>query len=130
MGDIIKNIHWAAGFIEGEGSFCIRKKKSGNYSQVSASQKQKEPLERLQKIFGGAIYTEKTTMYRWQTNGSLARGIAMTLYSLMSPRRKEQIKKMLLLDTSTSKGTLQYEEKMKKARLSRTRNLDGTYAAG
>lgn len=91
----IRDLEWAAGFLEGEGSFAFSKHKN---ISVVAAQVQKEPLERLQAMFGGGIYGNRPKnpnshyCWRWQTVGSRAVGICMTLYSLMSTRRKDQIR--------------------------------------
>lgn len=99
-----KELYWAAGFLEGEGSFgCWSKSKAhGRYRQfvVCAEQVQREPLERLLKLFGGSINSgrvrdNKNRIFRWRVYSTRARGLAMTLFCLMSPRRKEQIHKML-----------------------------------
>lgn len=81
-------IGWVAGFLEGEGSFT-------GWTGVKAAQKQLEPLERLQALFGGSLSRHGNDMHIWQLYGARARGLMMTLYSLMSPRRKEQIRKQL-----------------------------------
>lgn len=91
------NLAWAAGFLEGEGSFvgCM----SGGQFTVSAVQIQREPLERLQVMFGGALkpyVNNRGTLYhRWTVNGAHSIGIAFTLYTFMSPRRREQIRHMV-----------------------------------
>ena len=94
----IRDIAWAAGFLEGEGSFASRG------GTVNAVQVNTEPLHRLQELFGGSIYfddkrTQKNPNWQpvsaWSVSGARARGFAMTIYSLMSSRRQEQIKKML-----------------------------------
>ena len=90
------DLHWAAGFLEGEGSFQFP-------HRVSASQVQEEPLLRLREMFGGKIGITKRPeskpnqkdCHSWNTSGSRARGIMMTLYPLMSTKRKEQIKQAL-----------------------------------
>jgi hypothetical protein len=96
----IKEIYWAAGFLEGEGSLSTR----GPYGNfVTAAQVQREPLERLQRIFGGKIfyydyshkYPTHSPVYRWQVSNAAARGVMMTIYFLMSTKRKLQIKKVL-----------------------------------
>jgi len=98
----LKELYWAAGFLEGEGSFHHRNENGKkNYpSQIctSAAQVQLEPLERLKRIFGGRIYgpylgrTKAGEPYfLWSVGGSLAIQIMMTLYSLMSLKRKTQI---------------------------------------
>jgi len=51
----MKGIYWAAGFIEGEGSFGV----SQRTGIVTASQVEHECLERLRRIFGGNIYTQR-----------------------------------------------------------------------
>ena len=88
---------WIAGFLEGEGSFIA----SGASFSVCASQVQREPLERLQVALGGSLhcYTNNhhSLYWRWSLHGSHAIGVAFTLYVFMSPRRKEQIKKMVTL---------------------------------
>ena len=90
----LKDIYWAAGFLEGEGSF--RSKTSS--PEVSAEQVQKQPLERLTEFFGGRIYIKKRSpnpkvqpCWRWSIRSSRAIGLMMTLYALMSPKRKLQI---------------------------------------
>lgn len=97
----IKEIYWAAGFLEGEGSFATRGP-YGNY--VVAVQVQCEPLNRLRRMFGGKIfYSDRyrkshpkwKPVYRWYVSNAAARGVMMTIYSLMSPRRKVQINKVL-----------------------------------
>jgi len=96
------DLYWAAGFLEGEGSFSW-----GNRSvvQVSAKQVQAEPLERLSAMFGGKVYarTVRTSagaetrkpINAWSIHGVLARGVMMTLYKLMSPKRKAEIRRAL-----------------------------------
>jgi hypothetical protein len=98
----IADIHWAAGFIEGEGTFAGNKRTGGgSVFALTASQVQREPLERLQKVFGGSInrYQRKNKkhkpIYMWLTNGKRAASVMMTLYTLMSPWRQEQIRKAL-----------------------------------
>ena len=93
----IADIHWAAGFLEGEGSFI----KNPNNQTISVAQVQLEPLTRLQAFFGGNIGFHKPRQPRaqsqhyWRVCGSRVRGLMMTLYILMSPRRQTQIKKAL-----------------------------------
>ena len=97
--DLTQKLHWAAGFLEGEGCFH-----SINSATVAATQVQREPLERLLDLFGGKIairkYSNKDGANRqlahsWYIHGKYAAGIMMTIYSLMIPRRKEQIKSAL-----------------------------------
>lgn len=87
------DIAWAAGFLEGEGSFVP------SSCRVSAVQKQREPLERLRRIFGGHIITQRKRDGRelgyWYLGSHPGAAVMMTLYPLMSPRRREQIRHAL-----------------------------------
>lgn len=86
-----KDLAWAAGFLEGEGNFRFNR----GSPQVRASQKEREPLDRLLEIFGGRILRDKHPQgpyWFWSASGSRGRGIMMTLYSLMSLRRQQQIR--------------------------------------
>jgi hypothetical protein len=89
---------WAAGFIEGEGNFdphpCIR-----------VGQVQKWPLEKLHTLFGGKIYFEQRSsrnktinhsdIWEWRLGSINSIALMMTLYTLMSPKRKDEIKKCI-----------------------------------
>jgi hypothetical protein len=87
---------WAAGFLEGEGCFPVS---SRTTSTITANQKESEPLQRLQKMFGGRLYWRASGgtygIHEWHIFGPTARGVMMTLYPLMSPRRREQIRASL-----------------------------------
>ena len=88
-------LQWTAGFLEGEGSFYNIGK--GRVPIVTASQVQREPLERLERLFGGSMYFNKAKQprasdyWRWQVAGQAAVGLMFTLYTWMSPKRKSQI---------------------------------------
>lgn len=82
-------LYWAAGFLEGEGSFTGSGIGSST-SNVNAGQKIVEPLLRLQRLFGGAICQNKTGMFTWAVSGKYARGVMMTLFPLLSARRQAQ----------------------------------------
>ena len=92
-----QDIAWAAGFLEGEGSFTCR----GKTVIVSASQVQQEPLLRLQRMFGGKLYhytqanPKHSPFTRWHLYHVRARGLMLTLYMFMSPKRRGQIDKAL-----------------------------------
>jgi hypothetical protein len=90
----IQDIAWAAGFLEGEGYFYSRARVS-----IRAAQVQLEPLEKMRSILGGKVngpYQPKQPNHRpfydWQLNGHHAIAAMMTLYTLMSPKRKEAIR--------------------------------------
>lgn len=96
----VRGLAWAAGFLEGEGCFLS--------SRVHAPQVNREPLERLTRLFGGGIYLTRPKVrrwnecFRWHVSGTRARGVMMTLYALMSARRQAQIRKALTSPTSPS----------------------------
>lgn len=87
------DIAWIAGFLEGEGSFVAR----GFAAMVTCSQVQLEPLLRLQALVGGRIFrltpssARASQAYRWYVANARARGLMMTLYVFMSPKRRVQI---------------------------------------
>ena len=86
----LRDIAWAAGFYEGEGS-CKRTGREG--CQMHIGQKQRWPLERMQSLFGGHIGIGRhnnEVYYNWSASGTRARGILMTFYSFLSPRRQAQ----------------------------------------
>lgn len=96
------DLYWAAGFLEGEGCFYSDSQRN-SHSRVTAAQVQREPLDRLVSLFGGHVRgphknsTGRTNqpIHDWTVSGAVARGIMMTLYAMMSPRRKEQIRASL-----------------------------------
>jgi hypothetical protein len=89
----IRDLEWAAGFLEGEG--CFRQ------GRVMAPQVQIEPLKRLLKMFGGSITGPRRPLprnkgtYLWRVSGARGRGVSLTLFSLMSSLRQKQIVKSL-----------------------------------
>lgn len=95
----VKDLAWAAGFLEGEGAF-LANTGTGFGVGVMASQVQKEPLDRIANLFGGNVYFRPRTLpsqniHTWGVYGFRAIAVAMTMYSMMSPRRKEQIQRMI-----------------------------------
>lgn len=90
-----RDLYWAAGFLEGEGYFGH----TGGSEVVRAPQVNPEPVERLLKLFGGRVTLNKrktpagndTQYWVWQVSGARARGVMMTLYSLLSNKRQAQI---------------------------------------
>lgn len=97
------DIRWAAGFFEGEGAV--------NYRNRNAQISQKDPwtLEHLRALFGGSIYKEKRreSSYVWNICGPRARGFLQTIYGLLSPRRQEQIRKVLQVGEFSTVGLSQ-----------------------
>lgn len=91
----MRDLAWAAGFIEGEGSF--------GRSVIAATQKGVEPLQMLHAFFGGTVREDRkkrglgagSKMWNWNAHGARARGIIMTLYPFFTTRRKAQAMKAL-----------------------------------
>ena len=95
----LQDIAWAAGFLEGEGSF--QRKGGGNLSiTVSAVQVNKEPVQRMVDLFGGSLKMYRRPLpsadiWRWDANGARGRGVAMTLYPFLSAKRQAQVRHAL-----------------------------------
>ena len=93
-----RDLEWAAGFLEGEGSFTMGKPGQRIGQRVMAVQVNPEPLLRLQRLFGGGFSpirrqrSEQQEAFAWRVCGARARGVMMTLYLLLSQRRREQIR--------------------------------------
>ena len=56
----LNDLYWSAGFLEGEGAFM---KNGTGGIVVTASQVQKEPLDRLYKLFGGGMNTFSRSVF-------------------------------------------------------------------
>ena len=53
-------VAWIAGFLEGEGSFCVDTKSNGySYSRITAASTDKDVLEKLKNLAGGEVYSKK-----------------------------------------------------------------------
>jgi hypothetical protein len=87
-----KMICWAAGFYEGEGC-CHVGDRGGGYHRmiIEVAQKDPETLHMLRDYFGGRVTLKDQGIYTWYMSGTLARGFAMTIYSLLSTRRRKQL---------------------------------------
>ena len=98
----ICDLAWAAGFLEGEGSFASSTG-SGGYPVIRIQAGQTDepwPIHHLQKLFGGSVfrrapYKGGRPHSRWYVHQARARGVMMSLYFLLSPRRQNQIKQAL-----------------------------------
>jgi len=90
------DIAWAAGFIEGEGTFGASK--HGGI-HIAVCQIQLEPLERLQRLFGGIIkqkvisryaYGQKNrTINVWSLYSRKAAELAMLAQAKLRYRRRD-----------------------------------------
>jgi len=87
----IIDIAWASGIYEGEG--CCNKTVQGTM-RVIIGQKDPYILHKLQSLFGGSVSKtrSKSNFNVWNLYSVRARGFLMTIFTFLSPRRKEQIK--------------------------------------
>jgi hypothetical protein len=92
----MKDVYWVAGIYEGEGCCSINNSKS-RVAEANIAQKDTWLLDKLKSLFGGHVCGSKShpNIGYWQISGTRARGFLMTIYSLLSPRRQGQIKKVL-----------------------------------
>lgn len=95
----LKDIAWAAGIYEGEGH--VGRSARGAVT-ANVSQKDGWLPERLRQLFGGCTghYASQSSlgnsmMWRWYLCGPRALGFLFTIYPLLSPRRRGQIRKAL-----------------------------------
>lgn len=88
----LNNLYWAVGFWEAEGSVYFNK--SGSFT-ISATQNSSQLLHKLKNLYSGNIYTYDNKASNWQLFGAQAVGLALTFYSIVSSKRKDQINKYL-----------------------------------
>ncbi len=91
------DIAWAAGLYEGEGHCGFTSKGTKGSAKAVISQKDPWVLEKMRPMFGGSVGkpTKHQACGHWVVFGARARGFLMTIYPYLSPRRKEQVKKVL-----------------------------------
>jgi hypothetical protein len=96
------DLAWAAGFIEGEGTFAVFR---GGYFKMTAGQVNPEPLRWIQEIFGGSLRIDtprhqalrqaerpgRQPLWRWVLCGKKAEVMANTMRPWLSTRRLEQL---------------------------------------
>jgi hypothetical protein len=102
----VRDLAWAAGFLDGEGSFSLLAPKTphgGVSPKLQAAQVDRELLDRLRRMFGGAIYLRRYNPPRprihdchlWALNGKPAIGVMLTLYPMLSLKRRLQIQRVV-----------------------------------
>lgn len=93
-----RDLGWAAGFFEAEGSLSLNlNNSSGFMGWVQAGQKCREPLDRLQELFGGVVrYARSSTQWQWVQNGKAATPFLEAILPIVAAsRRKEEIEKYI-----------------------------------
>jgi len=104
----IRDIAWAAGIFEGEG--CSSRATGCDSQFAGVTQKDPWLVHRLHAIFGGSVRKtfrkeawrgdgKPSEYWHWSLSGARCRGFLMTIYSFLSPRRQEQAKWTLGLQT-------------------------------
>ena len=85
------DIYWLAGWLEGEGTFGIKKNGS---PYINSGCKDKDIVERFASITGNhtSVYLHSGGIWYYQLGGARAIQWMMTLYPLMGERRKLKIK--------------------------------------
>lgn len=99
------DIAWAAGVYEGEGTCGMGG--GGKGFCLSVSQKDPELLYRLRRLFGGSI-TGPTEggCHRWILGGIRGRGFAMTIFTFLTTRRRQQTLRALGSDETAAGGNV------------------------
>ena len=90
---------WIVGFLEGEGSFVLHvtgNERQYSYPRIQVAQVQKEPIERLQRLLGGASHLrskrEPTHARCWMWYLTTDAGPTMrSMQEHFSPKRQKQI---------------------------------------
>lgn len=89
---------WIAGYLEGEGSFSI----DGSTLRIRADSIDREPIIRLLDLLGGGFSDGVTKtgtgkpLYRWALASKQAKPVMEQLMSMLSKRRQDQIRNVLL----------------------------------
>ena len=91
-------LYWLAGLLEGEGSFTMSR---GISVRVQLAMTDKEPVEKAAALMGSKV-TERKVRYDWKLvyrtelcGAEAVRSLLIQLEPLMSPRRKQAIRKLL-----------------------------------
>lgn len=93
------DIAWLAGVVEGEGWIGVV---SHSHPLPRMSVDQIDPWlpNRIREKFGGNVRSNAVTsagnrIYRWDASGARARGILLSIYTLLSPKKQERIRAAL-----------------------------------
>lgn len=100
------DVGWVVGFLEGEGTFQLRTPGAGGkygYPSIRAFQVQKWPIEKLHRLLGGTMHLRDSPSrsvraqpcWTWYRDGRDVTEILIALQPLFSPRRQNQIQRIL-----------------------------------
>ena len=105
---VLADLHWLAGYLEGEGCFILasRGKNQNSYPAISVCSTDRDVIERVAHLFQASIYTRPPTSNRQRTFHchhvcGRAAGWMMALYKFMGLRRQKRIREVLLQWRST-----------------------------
>lgn len=96
----VKDIAWLAGYLDGEGCFCNTWGRTWHYPKITVETTDQDSIARVAKLFGNAVCGPKShgphrkTWYT-ATTGKPAIAWMLTLYPLMSLRRKAKITELV-----------------------------------
>lgn len=111
-----KDLYWCCAFIDGEG--WISSRGGDTTPTVGASQNARELLDRLSGFLGGNVklHNQKykgqiKPIHTWRVYGARAVGVMMTIYSIMSEKRKFEIREALKIwrNKPTLRGEKNYQ---------------------
>lgn len=101
-----EELAWAAGFLEGEGTFSsskVSRRQASSQIQIAAWQVTREPLDRLVEAIGlGRVrgpyrYADKRATYRYQvTDFEGCQAVIAMLWGWLSSRRRAQARALLV----------------------------------
>lgn len=92
-----KDLHWLAGLLEGEGSFCKGPPSNPNSALISIQMVDEDIISRVSNLFGVSYFFIKSKNERWKdTYSTIVRGksavnLMIQLRPLMGLRRQGQI---------------------------------------
>lgn len=94
------DLYWAAGILEGEGSFVVRKasrNQKQRYLRTQCQMNDEDVIHRLCCVLGGRMNgPDKCGRYGWAAGDGHSRQLMPMLYSLMGKRRRGQVRAAIL----------------------------------
>jgi hypothetical protein len=89
----LRDLAWAAGLYEAEGAVTAKAQQKGRICfSVRVTQNEPETLLRLRDLFGGRVTRYlRREHHEWAVYGARAHGFVMTMWPLLSRRRRGQI---------------------------------------
>jgi len=99
----LTDLHWVAGFLEGEGAFKLAKVGNKTYIRISAASTDEDVIERLDGLtihgtMHGPYQYKSNNLEYWTWEIAKQKHVAallMTIYPIMSERRQNKISELL-----------------------------------